>query len=93
MRYVTFVKLSDEGRKRFPEAAALFGKTIEISEHVGGKLVDAYSIAGHYDFVSVWDYPTPEAAFEARIKSIELGIFDTLEAYEAFDMDLFLSKV
>jgi uncharacterized protein with GYD domain len=50
-------------------------------------------LGSRYDFVSISEYPTAEAAFESRIKHIELGILDRFEYYEAFDMDLFLAKV
>jgi uncharacterized protein with GYD domain len=93
MKYVTLIKLSDEGRKRFPEADKLFVAAVEVTEKLGGKVLETYALAGKYDFLSISDYPTPEIAFEARIKLTEMGIFDTLEGFEAFDMGLFLSKV
>lgn len=93
MRYVTLIKLSDEGKKRFPESDKLFAKVLETVEFYGGKNLETYALGGRYDFFAVTDYPTPEIAFEARIKLLELGIFDTLDAYEAFDMELFLAKV
>lgn len=93
MRYVTLIKLSDEGVKKFSEADKLFAKSLEISEKIGGKVLETYALGGRYDFVSIAEYPTPELAFEARIKLLELGIFERLEGYEAFDMDLFLAKV
>ena len=93
MKYVTLIKLSDEGRRRFPEADKLFIKAVEVTEKFGGKLLSTYAIVGKYDFLSIAEYPTPEAAFESRIKLIELGIFETLETYDAFEMDFFLSKV
>jgi uncharacterized protein with GYD domain len=93
MKYVTLIKLSDEGRKRFPEAAKLFTDVLGVVDSFGGKALDTFAIAGRWDFVSIAEYPDPETAFAARIKLIELGIFETLEGYEAFDMDLYLSKV
>jgi uncharacterized protein with GYD domain len=93
MKYVTFIKLSAEGRKRFPEASALFTTTLDIVDKFGGKVLDTWAIAGVYDFVSIVEYPTNEVVFEARLKMYELGIFEMLESYEAFDMDFFLAKV
>jgi uncharacterized protein with GYD domain len=93
MKYVTLVKLSDDGRKRFPEASKLFAEVLGITDKLGGKIFETYALAGRYDFVSIAEYPTPEIAFEARIKMIEMGIFEYIEGFEAFEMDLFLSKV
>ena len=93
MRYITMFKLSADGRKRYPEAAQLFTTCLEIAEKAGGKVLETYAVTATYDFVSITDYPTPEAAFAARLKLLELGIWEIIEAHEAFDMDLFLSKV
>jgi len=93
MKYVTLIRLSEEGRKHYPEADALFTKSLEITDKVGGKVLETYALAGRYDFLSIAEYPTPEVAFEARLKLYELGIFDLLDGSEAFDMDLFLAKV
>ena len=93
MRYVTLIKLSDEGRKRYGEAPKLFTDAVKITESLGGKLFDTYAISGKYDFCTIVEYPSPEIAFEARLKLLKMGIFQVLESYEAFDMDLFLKKV
>lgn len=93
MRYIAFVKLSAEGRQRFTEADKIFAETIGISEKAGGKVLESFALGGKYDFVSISEYPTPEAAFEAHVKHIEQGVFESFDYYEAFDMDLFLSKV
>jgi uncharacterized protein with GYD domain len=93
MKYVTLIKLSEEGRKHYPEAATLFTKCLEITDNVGGKVLETYALGGRYDFLTVSEYPTPEIAFEARLKLYELGIFDMIDGHEAFEMELFLSKV
>ena len=93
MRYITMLKLSAQGRTRYPDAATLFTTCLDITAKVGGKVLETYAVSAVYDFVSISEYPTPEAAFEARLKLYELGIWETIEAFEAFEMDLFLSKV
>jgi uncharacterized protein with GYD domain len=93
VKYLVLIKLSDDGRKRFAEADKLFVASTEIVEKLGGKLLQIYALSSRYDFVAISEYPTPEAAFESRLKHIELGIFDRFEYHEAFDMDLFLAKV
>lgn len=93
MKYVSMLKLSEEGRKHYPEAGSLFTKCLEITDKLGGKVLETYATAGTFDFVTIAEYPTPEIAFEARLKLYELGIFDMIDGHEIFDMDLFLSKV
>ena len=93
MKYVSLIKLSDEGRKSFPHADKLFLKTVEITEKLGGKVLETYALASRYDFVAIAEYPTPELGFEAHLKMTELGIFETIESFEAYDMEFFLAKV
>lgn len=93
MKYLVLIKLSDEGRKRFTEADKLFLASTEIVEKLGGKLLQIFALGNRYDFVAISEYPTPEAAFESRLKHIEMGIFELFEYHEAFDMELFLAKV
>lgn len=93
LKHVSLITLTDEGRKRQArEAGEVFEQMVGITEAVGGKLLTAYALDGRYDFVSVEEYPSPEAAFEARIKTLELGVC-TVESFEAFDMDFYLAKV
>jgi uncharacterized protein with GYD domain len=93
MKHVSLLALSEEGRKRHAEAAQLFAETVAITEGLGGKIVDVYALNSQWDFVAIIEYPNTEAAFEARLKALELGIFSTIDTYEAFNMDLYLSKV
>lgn len=93
MKYVTLIKLSEGGRTHYPEAGPLFTKCLEITDKLGGKVLETYAIAGPFDFLTITEYPTPEIAFEARLKLFEMGIFDTIDSHEAFDMDLYLAKV
>jgi uncharacterized protein with GYD domain len=93
MKYVSLFKLSAEGRKQYPQAGPLFTKCLEITDKLGGKVLETYAITGSYDFISITEYPTPEIAFENRLKLYELGIFDVIDSHEAFDMDLYLAKV
>lgn len=93
MRHVSLYALSDEGRRRHAEAPQLFAEAVGITEKLGGTVISTYALNGRWDFMSVLDYPSAEAAFEARLKALELGIFSTIETFEAFDIDFYLSKV
>lgn len=93
MKYVTLIKLSEEGRKHYGESTDLFARCLEITDSLGGKVLETFALGGSYDFISIAEYPTPEIAFEARLKLYELGIFDLLDGHEAFEMELFLAKV
>lgn len=93
VKHVSLFRLTDEGRQRQAhEAPQLFEQMVAISEGVGGKLLSTFALDGRYDFVAIEEYPSPEAAFEARIKVLELGIC-TVESFEAFDIDFYLAKV
>jgi len=92
MKYVTLIRLSEEGRKHYGESKELFGKCLEITDSLGGKVLDTFAVGGTFDFVTIAEYPSPEVAFEARIKLYKLGIFELIDGHEAFDMDLFLAK-
>jgi len=51
---------SREGRKHYPEAEKLFTTSLEITDKLGGKVLETYALSGRYDFVSIAEYPTPE---------------------------------
>jgi uncharacterized protein with GYD domain len=92
VKHVSLMTLTDEGRRRHADAAGLFAEAVAVTEATGGKLLGVYALDGRFDFLSIGEWPTPEAAFESRVKLLELNIV-TVESFEAFDMDFYLSKV
>ena len=48
--------------------------------------------SGRHDFITVVDFPTPEAGLKAHTKFLEIGYFQA-ESSEAFDMETFLTTV
>jgi uncharacterized protein with GYD domain len=92
MKHITFVRLTDEGRKHLPDAKEVLRKVYDLADSFGGKIEGIWATTGRYDFVTVTDYPTPEAGLKAHTKFLEMGFF-VVESAEAFDIDAFLATI
>jgi uncharacterized protein with GYD domain len=92
MKFITFVKLTDEGRKHLPDAKEVLRRVYELTESFDGKIVSMWATTGRYDFISVAEYPTAEMALKAHTKLLEFGYF-LVESSDAFDMETFLAAV
>jgi uncharacterized protein with GYD domain len=90
MRYITVIKLTDEGRKHLPEAKEVLKKIYDLVASFDGKVEAIWATAGRYDFISVAEFPTVDAALKAETKFLDTGFF-LAESYEAFDMETFLA--
>lgn len=91
-KYVTLFTLTEKGLAELPHSAKHFEEVMKIVQDNGGHLEMALATGGAYDFVSVVEYPTPEAAFTARVKVAELGLMK-LESLEGFDMQQLFASV
>lgn len=92
MKHITLIKLTDEGRKHLPEAKEVLNKVNDLVASFDGKIEGIWATPGRYDFITVVEFPTPEAGLKARTKFLEIGYFQT-ESSEAFDMETFLTTV
>jgi uncharacterized protein with GYD domain len=92
MKFITLLNLTPKGREHLPEAKDILIKMTGVAEQFGGKVESVWATVGHYDFIAVAEYATPEDAFRARVKLAELGYF-VLEGLEAFEMEFFLTTV
>jgi uncharacterized protein with GYD domain len=90
MRYITVIKLTDEGRKHLPEAKDVLKKIDDLVASFDGKVEAIWATAGRYDFISVAEFPTADAALKTETKFLDTGFF-LAESYEAFDMETFLA--
>jgi uncharacterized protein with GYD domain len=85
IKFVTLLTLTEKGLAELPHSAKHFAEIEKIVQDEGGHLLVALATTGAYDFVSVVEYPTPEAAFAARVKIAETGLMK-LESLDAFDI-------
>ena len=93
MKFITFVRLTEKGQLLPPDKApTALAKVNEIVLAYGGKIDFMWATTGRYDFVSVAEYPTEEAAFKARTKIMELGMFH-LDSTIAFPVEAFMEAV
>ncbi len=93
IKFITFVKLTEKGQLLPPEKAPIvLAKVQEITKAYGGKVEFMWATTGRYDFVSLAEYPDEPAAFKARTKIMELGLFH-LESTVAFPVEAFIEAV
>jgi uncharacterized protein with GYD domain len=93
VKQFTFVNLTEKGQLLEPEKApAALAKVNEIVGIYRGKIDEIWATTGRYDFVTLTEYPDEEAAFKARTKIMELGLF-RLEAAAAFPIEAYLEAV
>ncbi len=74
------------GPEKVPAALA---KVQEIVKVYGGKIEWIFATTRRYDFVTMAEYPDEPAAFKARTKIMELGLFH-LESASAFPIEAYI---
>jgi uncharacterized protein with GYD domain len=93
LKFITFAKLTEKGQVLPSEKApAVLAKVQEIVRVYGGKVEFMWATTGRYDFVTLAEYPTEEAAFKARTKIMELGLFH-LETTIAFPVESYIEAL
>lgn len=93
VKQFTFARLTEKGQLLDPEKApAALAKVNEIVLAYKGKIEQIWATTGRFDFVTVTEYPDEEAAFKARTKIMELGLFH-LESAAAFPIEAYLEAV
>ncbi len=60
--YVVLYKITDQGIKDIKNAPERIAQGIKASEAVGGKVLGFYATMGEYDYVSISEGPSDEAA-------------------------------
>jgi uncharacterized protein with GYD domain len=90
---ITFAKLTEKGQLLPPDKAPLvLAKVQEIVKIYGGKVEFMWATTGRFDFVTLTEYPDEPAAFKARTKIMELGLFH-LESMSAFPVESYIEAV
>ena len=74
-KYMSFMRLTEKGQMTPPEKVAeIYTKMLGITESYGGKTLEVWTGLAEYDFVSITEFPTDEAAFKTTIKINQLGV-------------------
>ncbi|MBW2565980.1 MAG: GYD domain-containing protein [Deltaproteobacteria bacterium] len=60
--YIGLYKLTDRGINWVKDAPVRLKDAIDGAEAMGGKVIVAYAVMGEYDYVSVGEFPSDEAA-------------------------------
>lgn len=75
IKYLSFLRMTDRGQATPPEKIAeVYSKMLAITEAYGGKTLEIWCTAGDYDFVTLADFPSDEAAFKVRTKLNQLDL-------------------
>jgi uncharacterized protein with GYD domain len=90
VKVLTFAKLTEHGQLLPPEKIpTVLAKIQEIVKVYGGKIEWMFATTSRYDFVTLAEYPDESAAFKARTKIVELGLFH-LESAVAFPIEAYI---
>ena len=88
--YILMSKLTSEGRKTIKENPDRIKEVNKEIEAFGAKVLQQYSVLGHYDFINIVEAPNNETINRV---SIELGSRGTVEimSMPAMKIDDFIS--
>lgn len=90
--YVALLKLTPEGRESMKEAPKYLDKITKIVEEQQGKVERTFAMMGPFDFVSILEYPTVEAAFKAHARITTLDLIEA-ETFPVEEIDVFLKAL
>ena len=88
--YVTLLKNTTQGAKEIKN----FGNAVEEAAgwitRDGGKILGAYALQGHYDFVWITEYPDTKGIGKSLLSAAARGLVVT-ETLEALPIDHFVA--
>lgn len=71
--YMSMMKLTDEGIKDLKNAPKRIEEGIKAFEKIGGKMIGFYAAVGEYDYISIGEAPSDEAAIAFSMGLSSLG--------------------
>ena len=77
-KYVTLMKLTDQGSKTIKDAPGRVEAAKKAIEKMGGKLLDFYVVMGQYDYVGITEFPSDEVATTFALALGSLGNLTTM---------------
>ena len=86
--YVALYKLTEQGIKNIKEAPGRIEEGIKGAEAMGGKVLGFYTVMGEYDYVSIGEFPSDEAAMVFMLALCKQGNVRTT-TLKAFTPDEF----
>jgi uncharacterized protein with GYD domain len=88
--YVTLLKNTAEGARQIKD----FGNAVEEAAgwitRDGGKIIGAYALQGHYDFLWITEYPDTKGIGKSLLSASARGLVVT-ETLEALPIDQFVA--
>jgi uncharacterized protein with GYD domain len=88
--YVTLLKNTSQGAKEIKD----FGNAVEEAAgwitRDGGRIIGAYALQGHYDFLWITEYPDASGIGKSLLSAAARGLVVT-ETLEALPIDQFVS--
>lgn len=86
--YVGLFKVAPAARGDFKKTPEYFEKIHKIVEYEGGTVERFLAVMGPWEYLGIFEYPDPEAAFRVLGKIAKLEVFET-ETFPAEDVKVF----
>ena len=90
--YIVLYKLTDQGIKNIKDAPKRLEENIKNVEAAGSKLLGFYAVMGEYDYVSISESPSDEAAMTRLLDICSKGNVRTT-TLKAFTQKEFVEMV
>lgn len=71
--YVCFLKLTPEGNRDIRKSRERFELGRKAVEQAGGKVLGAYYVVPHAEYMIITEFPDEKARIKATIKTLEHG--------------------
>jgi uncharacterized protein with GYD domain len=93
--YIILMRLTEQGAKTIKDAPGRVEAGIKAFEKMGGKVIGFYAVMGEYDYVSVGEAPSDEAAttFALALGSLGNVKTTTLRAYTKEEFATMVKKL
>jgi uncharacterized protein with GYD domain len=90
--YVTLLKNTAQGAKDIKNFGASVEEAAGWITRDGGKVLGAYALQGHYDFLWITEYPDTKGIGKSLLSAAARGIVVT-ETLEALEIDKFIALI
>lgn len=88
--YVTLIKNTAQGAKEIKNFGAAVEEAAGWIAKDGGKVLAAYALQGHYDFLWITEYPDTKGIGKSLLSAAARGLVVT-ETLEALEIDKFVA--
>ncbi len=90
--YISLLKMTAEGARDIKGLPGRFNEFRKNVEKAGGRLIGAYAVMGHYDYVAIVDVPDDTTAVSLALKVAQRGT-STTQTLRAIPMEEFVKLV